>query len=60
MIRFGVPYEIAFMVLMAIRFLPVLGEEVRDALTAIQLRGVKIKEIPLGQKSRSIPISLCP
>ncbi|NLY39253.1 MAG: energy-coupling factor transporter transmembrane protein EcfT [Firmicutes bacterium] len=50
LIRFGVPYEIAFMVLMAIRFLPVLGEEVRDALTAIQLRGVKIKEIPLGQK----------
>ena len=50
LIRFKVPYEIAFMVLMAIRFLPVLGDEVRDALTAIQLRGVKIKEIPLGQK----------
>ncbi|MGB4242978.1 MAG: energy-coupling factor transporter transmembrane component T [Dethiobacteria bacterium] len=50
LIRLKIPYEIAFMVLLAIRFLPVLVEEVQDALTAIQLRGVKIKEIPLGQK----------
>ncbi len=52
LIHLRIPYEIAFMVLLAIRFLPVLGEEVRDALTAIQLRGVRIKEIPLGQKIR--------
>lgn len=52
LIRLKIPYEIAFMVLLAIRFLPVLVEEVRDALTAIQLRGVNIKEIPLGQKIR--------
>jgi len=52
LIRLKIPYEIAFMVLLAMRFLPVLGEEVRDALVAIQLRGVKIKEIPLGEKVR--------
>ena len=52
LIRLKIPYEIAFMVLLAMRFLPVLVEEVRDVLTAIQLRGVKLKKIPLGQKVR--------
>lgn len=52
LIRLRVPYEIAYMVLLAIRFLPVLGEEVKDALTAIQLRGVNINKIPLGRKVR--------
>ncbi len=51
-VRLKVPYEIAFMVLLAMRFLPVLVEEVQDTLIAIQLRGVKIKEIPLGQKMK--------
>ncbi|MDY6827285.1 MAG: energy-coupling factor transporter transmembrane component T [Bacillota bacterium] len=49
-VHLRIPYEIAFMVLLAMRFLPVLEEEIRDALVAVQLRGVNIKEIPLGQK----------
>lgn len=50
LVKFGMPYEIAFMVLLSIRFLPVLTEEFSDALTAIQLRGVKIDRVPLGKK----------
>jgi len=50
LVKLRVPYEIAFMVLLAIRFLPVLMEEVQDALTAIQLRGVDLPRIPPGAK----------
>ena len=53
MIQLKVPYEIAFMASVALRFLPVFGEEFRDTLTAIQLRGVEIKKIPLGEKLRT-------
>lgn len=53
MIQIRIPYEIAFMASVALRFLPVLSEEFRDTLTAIQLRGVEIKKIPLGEKIRT-------
>lgn len=50
LVKLKLPYEIAYMVLMGIRFLPVLGQEIRDSFIAIQLRGVRIKEIPLSQR----------
>lgn len=50
LIQLKVPYEIAFMASVALRFLPVFSEEFRDTLTAIQLRGVNIKSIPLREK----------
>jgi energy-coupling factor transport system permease protein len=53
LIQLKVPYEIAFMSSVALRFLPVFSEEFRDTLTAIQLRGVDIKRIPLGQKLKT-------
>ncbi|HCX78655.1 MAG TPA: energy-coupling factor transporter transmembrane protein EcfT, partial [Firmicutes bacterium] len=34
-----VPYELAYMVLLAVRFIPVLMEEFRNSLVAIELRG---------------------
>lgn len=45
-----VPYELAFMVLLAVRFLPTLREEFRDSLAALQLRGVEIEIVPLGKR----------
>ena len=42
-----VPYEIAFMVLAALRFLPMLREEARDILSAAQMRGLRIKKAGL-------------
>ena len=45
-----VPYEIAFMVLAGLRFLPSLREEARDVLCAAQMRGLRIKKT--GLKTR--------
>ena len=50
LVKLKIPYEIAFMVLLAIRFLPIFIEEFNDAMTAIQLRGVEIESVPFGQK----------
>jgi len=45
------PYEIAFMVLAALRFLPMLREEARDVLCAAQLRGMKLKKTSLRKQA---------
>lgn len=45
------PYELAFMVSMAVRFLPLFHEEAVNVLTAVQLRGVELKKIPWGRKT---------
>lgn len=50
LVHLRVPHELAFMVLLGVRFLPVLIEDVRDAFTAIQLRGVNLKEVPLSRR----------
>jgi len=50
LVQWKLPYEVAFMTAMGIRFLPVFGEEFRDAMIAIQLRGVDLKKLPLRQK----------
>lgn len=60
LVKFRIPYEIAFMVLLGIRFLPILTGEFRDALTAIQLRGVRIDRIPAGQRLRIYSYILMP
>ncbi|MGM0367698.1 MAG: energy-coupling factor transporter transmembrane component T family protein [Actinomycetota bacterium] len=52
LIQLKIPYEIAFMVSVAIRFLPIFINEFRDTVTAIQLRGVDIERIPFGRKLR--------
>jgi energy-coupling factor transport system permease protein len=44
------PYEIAFMVFLGIKFLPILAEEMKDSVIAIQLAGADIKHIPLKKK----------
>ncbi len=50
LVKLRLPYEIAYMVLLGLRFLPVLGQEIRDSLLAIQLRGVRLKEIPIRER----------
>ena len=46
-----IPYEIAFMVLAALRFLPLLREEAQDVLCAAQMRGMKMKKTGLKHKA---------
>jgi len=60
LVQIKVPYELAYMVLLGVRFIPVLMEEFRDALTAIQLRGVDLESIPLREKIRVYTYILMP
>lgn len=60
MIRLGIPYEFVYMVLIGLRFLPVLREEMQDSLNAIQLRGVDLKNIPLSKKTKVYSYLLFP
>lgn len=50
LVQWKLPYEIAFMAAMGLRFLPIFAEEFKDAMVAIQLRGVNFKALPLRQK----------
>jgi energy-coupling factor transport system permease protein len=43
--QFKVPYEISFMVSVAIRFLPMLSSEIKNTLIAVQLRGIEIEKL---------------
>ena len=50
LVQLKIPYEIAFMVSVGIRFLPLLRSEFVDVMTAIQLRGVDIEKIPFKKR----------
>ena len=49
----GIPYEISFMVLAAMRFLPLLREEAKDVFNAAQMRGMRIKKAGLKRQIRA-------
>jgi energy-coupling factor transport system permease protein len=48
-----IPYEIAFMVLAALRFIPMLREEAQDVLCAAQLRGLRLKKTSLPKRAKA-------
>ncbi|WP_432402563.1 energy-coupling factor transporter transmembrane component T family protein [Wukongibacter sp. M2B1] len=50
LIEWKIPYEIAFMVSVGIRFLPMLREELEDNITAIQLRGIDMEKLTFKKK----------
>ena len=50
MVQLKLPYEIAYMVSIGVRFLPQLAEQFRDSLTALQLRGVVVEELKLRKR----------
>lgn len=50
LIAMKLPYEIAFMVLLSIKFLPLFKEEFVDSIIAVQLSGADLIRIPLKQK----------
>lgn len=60
LIQWKIPYELAFMVTIAIRFLPLLQEEAKDTLTALQLRGVNLKKIPIFKRLKTYSYLLMP
>jgi len=50
MVQIKMPYEVAYMISVGVRFIPKLAEELKDSLIAIQLRGVVIEELKLKKK----------
>jgi energy-coupling factor transport system permease protein len=50
LVQWKVPYELAFMVAITLRFLPIFRDELLNVLTAVQLRGVELKKVAWGQK----------
>jgi energy-coupling factor transport system permease protein len=60
LVQLKIPYEIAFMVMVALRFLPVFMEEIKDTLVAIQLRGVDLQKIPWRDKLKFYAYFLTP
>ncbi len=60
LIQWHCPYEIAFMVSVAIRFLPIFKEEMTDMVTAIQLRGIELKKVKLNKKIQVYKYILTP
>lgn len=60
LVQWHCPYEIAFMVSIAIRFLPIFKEEMIDMVTAIQLRGIDLKKVKLKDKLKVYKYILIP
>ncbi|NLP37098.1 MAG: energy-coupling factor transporter transmembrane protein EcfT [Firmicutes bacterium] len=60
LVQCKIPYEMAFMVTIAIRFLPILRDEANDILTAIQLRGINLRQIPLLKRLKTYSYLLMP
>lgn len=60
LVQWKMPYEIAFMVSVAIRFLPSFMEEFKDAVVALQLRGIEFEKIPLSKKIKVYSYLLFP
>ncbi len=60
LIQWKMPYELAFMVSIGIRFLPLLAEEIQDTFVALQLRGVELKKIPMKRKIKTYSYLLMP
>lgn len=50
LIKMRVPYEIAFMTSVALRFLPYFKEEFSARLNAVRMRGINIKKLSLQKK----------
>lgn len=50
LVQWKIPYELAFMVSIALRFLPIFRDELSNVVTAVQLRGVELKKVPWGHK----------
>ncbi len=52
-----IPYEISFMIMAAIHFIPLLHRDAQDVFCAVQMRGEELKKIPVKRKL-AITVSL--
>lgn len=49
-VQLKLPYDVALMVSIGIKFIPLLVEQFKDTVTAIALRGINIKKLKLKRK----------
>lgn len=57
LVQCKMPYDLAFMIMSAMHFLPLLSSEAKDRLSAVQMKGIDLKNIPLRKKA-SVCLSL--
>ncbi|MGE5458882.1 MAG: energy-coupling factor transporter transmembrane component T family protein [Methanobacterium sp.] len=50
LVQWKIPYEIAFMVMLGLHFLPILREEALNVYHAVQMRGMELQKISARQK----------
>lgn len=50
LVQCKMPYDLAFMILSAMHFLPLLSAEAKDRFSAVQMKGIDLKKIPLRKK----------
>jgi energy-coupling factor transport system permease protein len=50
LVALKLPYELAFMTTCAISFLPMIATDMKDSLTALQLRGIELGKLRLYRK----------
>ncbi|MEG0091945.1 MAG: energy-coupling factor transporter transmembrane component T [Oscillospiraceae bacterium] len=60
LVRLKVPYEFAYMIIIGIKFLPTLKQEMQDSLIAIQLRGIELEKLKLSKKMKIYSYLLFP
>lgn len=60
LVQMKLPYELAFMTSIGIKFLPLLIDEIKDTVTAIQLKGIDINKLPIKQRIEIISYIFTP
>lgn len=60
LIKLKIPYELAFMMSIGIRFLPDIRQDLMDRKIALQLRGVDIKSLNIGKKIKAYSYLMAP
>lgn len=58
--KMHIPYNFSFMVMIALRFLPMFTQTFKNALISIQLRGVDLKKVKMGKKVKLYSYLLLP
>jgi len=60
LVQWKIPYEIAFMVMVGLHFLPILREEALNVYYAVQMRGTELQKISTSQKLKLYTLIMLP
>ena len=60
LVQWKIPYEIAFMVMVGLHFLPILREEALNVYYAVQMRGTELQKISTSQKFKLYTLIMLP